>query len=188
MPPKQRITKEMLLSHAFDIAKEKGILAVTSRSVAQSVGCSIRPVFSQFPTMEELRKSTFEYTSNKFMQEILKNQDKPDFMTQTNIWLLNLARNEPRIFELLYLSESYTSSNLWDVMSEWECNRKIISAFEQKYGLTSTECKDIFQRAFFMLFGVAAMIAKGKIDISNEEVLDMIKRTVTQMTGSQKGQ
>ena len=187
MPPKQRITKEMLLSHAFNIARENGILAVTSRSVAKSVGCSIRPVFSHFPTMEELRKSTFEYTSSKYMQEILENQDKPDFITQTNIWLLNLARNEPEIFELLYLSDSYTSSNLWDVMMEWECNRKIISAFGQKYGLTSPECKDIFQRAFFMLFGIAAMIAKGKIDISNEEAMDMIKRTVSQMTGLSKG-
>lgn len=41
MPPRQRITKEILLDHAFQIAENKGISAVTSRSVAKSVGCSI---------------------------------------------------------------------------------------------------------------------------------------------------
>ena len=59
MPPKQKITEEILLSHAFQIAKEQGIDAVTSRSVAKSVGCSIQLVFSHFPTMEELRQATF---------------------------------------------------------------------------------------------------------------------------------
>lgn len=64
MPPRQKITKEILLDHAFQIAESKGISAVTSRSVAKSVGCSIQPVFSQFPTMEDLRQATFEYAES----------------------------------------------------------------------------------------------------------------------------
>lgn len=181
VPPKQKIAKELLLFHAFLIAKEQGISMVTSRSVAKSVGCSIQPVFSHFSTMEELRQATFEYASNKLMGEILENQDKPDFITKTNIWMLNLSRNEPKLFELLYLSDHFSTSNLWDVMMEWECNRKIFLAFEQRYQLTETESKDIFQRGFFMLFGIATMISKGKIDISNEEAIDMVHRTVAQM-------
>lgn len=188
MAPKQKIAKEMLLSHSFNIAKEQGISAVTSRSVAKSAGCSIQPVFSHFSTMEELRQATFEYASNKLMQEILLNQDKPDFITQTNIWMLNLARNEPKLFELLYLSDSFHSLNLWDVMMEWECNRKILFAFEKRYQLTNVESKDIFQRGFFMLFGIATMISKSKIAISNEEAIDMVQRTISQILTAKKGQ
>lgn len=121
------------------------------------------------------------------MQEILEHQDQPDFMAQTNIWMLNLARNEPNLFELLYLSDSFSSINLWDVMMEWECNRKILSVFEQRYQLTKTESKDIFQRGFFLLFGIATMISKGKIDVSNDEAIDMVQRTVYQMVTAKKG-
>lgn len=187
MPPKQKITKEMLLSHAFNIAKKYGISAVTSRSVANAIGCSIQPVFSHFATMEELRQATFEYACNKLMQEILEHQDKPDFMTQTNIWMLNLARNEPNLFELLYLSDCFDSSNIWDVQMKWECNQKMMSAMEQKYKLTEAECKDIFHRGFFMLFGIATMIAKSKIDMSNDEAINMVKKTVSEMTAARKG-
>lgn len=187
MPPKQRITKELLLSHARQIAKEHGISAVTSRSVAKSAGCSVQPVFSYFSTMQELRQATFEYTSSILMEEILQNQGKPDFIAQTNIWLLNLARYEPKTFELLYLSDNFNSLSLWDVMISWESNREIISAFEQRYQLSKEECKDIFQRGFFMIFGIATMIAKGKIDISNEEAVDMLQRTVLQMVNAKKG-
>lgn len=188
MPPKQKITKDLLLEHAFQIAKEQGIMAVTSRSVAKSADCSIQPVFSQFPTMEELRKATFEYACSKLMQEILEYQDSPDFINRTNIWLLNFARNEPKLFELLYLSDSFHSANLWDTMMEWESNQKMMSAVEQKYGLTQEECKDIFLRGFFMLFGIAALIAKGKIEVSNEEAVDMVQRTFMQMADSGKGE
>ena len=52
MPPRRKITKEMLLDHAFQIAESKGISAVTSRSVAKSVVSSVQPVFSQIPTKE----------------------------------------------------------------------------------------------------------------------------------------
>lgn len=187
MPPKQKITKEMILSHAFSIAKERGISAVTSRSVAKSIGCSIQPIFSHFPTMEELRQATFEYACNKLMQEILEHQDKPDFMTQTNTWMLNLARNEPNLFELLYLSDSFDSSNIWDVKMKWESNQKMMSAMEQRYKLTKAQCKDIFLRGFFMLFGIATMIAKSKIDMSNEEAIDMVKKTVSEMVAAEKG-
>lgn len=57
----------------------------------------------------------------------------------------------------------------------------------EKYGMTQEECKDIFQRGFFMLFGIAAMISKGKIKVSNEEAVDMVQRTFIQMIGSEKG-
>lgn len=187
MPPKQKITKETLLSHALTIAKEQGVSAVTSRSVARSIGCSIQPVFSHFPTMEELRQATFEYACNEQMKEILEFQNEPDFITRTNIWLLDLARNESKLFDLLYLSDSFHSVNLWDVMMEWDCNQKMISAMEQRYQLTKTEGKDIFLRGFFMLFGIATMIAKDKIDMSNEQAMDMVKRTVVQMVTAKNG-
>lgn len=80
MPPRRKITKEMLLDHAFQIAESKGISAVTSRSVAKSVGCSVQPVFSQFPSMEELRQATFDYACNKFVDEVLVFENQPDFM------------------------------------------------------------------------------------------------------------
>lgn len=187
MPPKQRITEETLLSHAYAIAKEQGIQAVTSRSVAKAVGCSIQPVFSHFPTMEDLRRATFEYACTKQMEEILAFQHEPDFMTRTNNWLLDLARDEPRLFELLYLSDSFESESLWDVMREWECNRSMMSAMAQKHRLAEAACEDIFQRGFFMLFGIAAMIAKSRIDMHNDEAIDMVKRTVIQMVAAERG-
>ena len=115
------------------------------------------------------------------MQEILQYQNEPDFMARTNYWFLNLARNEPNLFELLYLSNSYSTGSLWDVMMEWESNKRMVSAMADKYGISEKECKDIFLRGFFLLYGIATMIATNRMDISNEEAFDMMTRTIQEM-------
>ncbi len=181
MPPKKKITEEMLLSQAFHIAREQGIDAVTSRSVAAAVGCSIQPVFSHFATMEELRKATFRYASEKMMQDILQYQAEPDFMEKTCCFFLNLARNESNLFHALYLSNNYSQTNLWDVMLEWEVNKKMFASLASKDGIAEKECKDVFMRGFYLLYGIATMIATKQTELSNEEVIDMVKRTTGEM-------
>lgn len=186
MPPIPKIKKEDLLKCAYKIAEEKGIAAVTSRNVAELAGCSIQPVFSHFPTMEELRKAAFDYACHKLMDEILQHENQPDFLQFTNQWVLALARKRPNLFELLYLSNSFSQAGLWETILEWECNQKAITMFSEKCGMPETEAKDLFLRCFYMLFGIAAMIYANKIDISDEEALNMIQRTVQESLEAKK--
>lgn len=180
MPPVPRIKREDLLECAFQIAREKGIRAVTSRSVAEAAGCSVQPVFSHFPTMEELRKATYDYACRRLMEELLAHQEEPDFLTFADRWVLALARERPNLFELVYLSGQFEGAGLWETMMEWECNRRALSLFARRWGMEEGEAKDLFLRCFYMLFGMAAMIYADHIDLSDEEALAMIGRTVAE--------
>ena len=57
----------------------------------------------------------------------------------------------------------------------------MVSAMADKYGISEKECKDIFLRGFFLLYGIATMIATNRMDISNEEAFDMMTRTAQEM-------
>lgn len=188
MPPKQRITKEILLDHAIQIAESKGIFAVTSRSVAKSAGCSIQPVFSQFPTMEELRQATFDYACNIFVKEILAFEQKPDFFPQVTKCVLNLAKTKPNLFRMLYLSDGFKGNNLLDVMMTFESNNRIISKMMEIYCLNENVCKDILLRSFLLLLGICTMICVNHMEFSDEQVADMMKQTVTDMVAGAKGE
>lgn len=188
MPPKQKISKEMLLEHAFQIAKELGIGGVTSRSVAKSAGCSIQPVFSQFPTMEHLRQDTFDYACSKFVKEILLFEDQPDFFQRTTKWVIELARYQPNLFRLLYLSDGFKGNTFLDVMMDYESNQKIISKMTQLYQLEPDVCKDILLRSSLFLVGTGTMICMNHMDFSHEQVADMMKQTVSDMVqGAKRG-
>lgn len=187
MPPKQKITKDMILEQAFKITREKGIEAVTARSVAKEVGCSIQPVFCQFATMEDLKQGTFDYACTYLMAEIMRFKDEPDFAYRTSMWVINLARTEPKLFHLLYLSNSYKSEKLLNVMMNYESNRHVVSKMMETYNIDKETCKDIMIRSFLFLYGTATMIATNNINFTDDQVADMMKRTVEDMVSNIKG-
>lgn len=186
MPPRQKITKNMLLEQAFKIAEEQGIMAVTSRSVAKALGCSIQPVFSQFPTMEELRQATFRYACDIFVSDVLAFEDRPDFFKQVTNWVIDLARNRPNLFHLLYLSDGFSGNNFLEVMMGFESNKKMISKMAELYHLDENRCKDILFRSCLFLIGISTMICVNHMEFSNDQVEKMMKQTVSDMVNSAK--
>ena len=56
MPPKAKVTREMILQTVFQITREQGFEAVNARSIAESLNCSTRPIFTCYENMEELKK------------------------------------------------------------------------------------------------------------------------------------
>ena len=186
MPPKVKITRENLLECAYRIAEQAGIAAVTSRSVAKLAGCSIQPVFSHFPTMEALRKATFDYACKKFMEEVLCREEDPDFLSATTQWTVDLARNRPNLFRLLYLSGGLYGSSMADVMMRYESNEKMIRKMTQLYDLDPNRCKDILVRSCLFLTGICTMICENKVPFSDAQVADLMKRTVSEMVRGAK--
>ena len=182
MPPKQKITKEELLDCAFRITQQKGISAVTSRSVASLAGCSIQPVFSHFPTMEILRQETFQYACRRFMDEVLVFKGQPGFPALVSKWTLDLARNRPNLYKLLYLSDGFPHTSMAEMMMQFESNQEMISAMETNFGLSQKDCQTILVRSCLLLTGICTMICLNHIEISDEEALTMVSETVQDMT------
>jgi AcrR family transcriptional regulator len=176
----------MILDKAFHIVKENGIDAVTARSVAKALGCSIQPIFSQFSTMEDLKHETFEYACQNLMADILKFQDAPNFFSKASMWVIHLAREEKQLFHLLYLSNSYQSQNLLEVMLAYESNHKILKKMIEIYELDLETCSEILVKAFLFLHGTASMIYTNHIEFTDEQAARMIKQTVEDMVQGAK--
>lgn len=186
IPPKQRITKEFLLEKAFKIVKENGIDYLTARNVAKEAGCSIQPVFSQFESIEFFKQQTFEFACQKLMTEIIKFKESPDFFSKASMWVIHLAREEKHLFHLLYLSDSYRSENLSEVMLGYESNRDILSKMVKIYELDMDTCKDILIKGFLLLHGIATMISTNHIEFTDSQISLMMKQTVEDMVNGAK--
>ena len=181
VPPARKISKEVLLSCAYRIAEAQGISAVTSRSVAGLAGCSIQPVFSHFPTMEDLRQETFSYACQRFLQEILPFRKKPDFPALVSQWTLDLARHRPNLYKLLYLSDGFSKGSMEDMMMGFESNRQMAASLSAAYGLSEQDCQAILVRSCLLLSGICTMICINHMEISDREALTMVSETVEDM-------
>lgn len=51
MPPKAKITKDMIIDAAFEIARETGAENINARTVSKKLNCSTQPVMYHFATI-----------------------------------------------------------------------------------------------------------------------------------------
>ena len=70
MPPKQRITREMILQSAFTMFVNEGMAVVNARSVAKALGCSTQPIFSYFTGMQELKDALDEKAQEMYADKV----------------------------------------------------------------------------------------------------------------------
>lgn len=181
MPPRQKITKEMILEKGFELARKRGIETVNSRNIARELNCSTQPIFSQFKTMEDLRKGVFDFACNKFVGEVLKNSNDENFLGLTTKWYLNLLRNEQNLYKMLYFSSGFSESPLIELFLNYESNKQIILKLQKDYLLSREQCLDILLRSFVVLHGIGSLITFNKFEISDDEIVSIVRRTVIDM-------
>lgn len=103
MPPKQRITREMILERSFTMFCQEGMEAVNARSVAKALNCSTQPIFSYFTGMDDLKnalemkaKETFELALNNYETE-------GDPLLNVCRTYLHFGVMQPRLFAYLFM-------------------------------------------------------------------------------------
>lgn len=178
MPPSTKITREMILKTGYELVITSGIESVNSRSIAKMLGCSTQPIFSQFPSMEELRQGIHDFACQKFEEDVLCCVDSDFFMLSSYLKVINLAKNQKNIFKLIYLSEYCMGENFLNTRMNFESNKKIWHEIKLKYQVNDNECSDILERISLLVQGIATVIATSNIQYSDEQVIDIVDNTL----------
>ena len=67
MPPKPKFTKEEIVDKAFELVREKGFDALTSRELGNRLGSSARPIFTVFKDMNEVKSEVKKKAEDQLM-------------------------------------------------------------------------------------------------------------------------
>ena len=81
--PRQRITKDMVVNVAFEIARRDGIEKVMVKSIAAELGCSVQPIYSYCNNMDGLREDVGRKARNFVSEYIISHMDKADLFRST---------------------------------------------------------------------------------------------------------
>ena len=118
MPPKTRITREMVLDAAFEIARESGIESVNARSVSQRLGCSTQPVMYCFGTIESLREEVCRLAEEYQTKFIMPSNEGGGTMLDVGMGYVRFAAEEKHLFRLLFQSDHFSQQTLGDVVDD----------------------------------------------------------------------
>lgn len=186
MPPNQKISKEMILEAGYQLVRESGFENLNSRNVAKELGCSTQPIFSQFPSMEELRQNVHDYACEKFEQDVMRNVTSESFLRSSYFKVINLAKDESNIFKLIYLSKYCVGSDFLATRMNFRSNQSIWEELKSKYRLEDNQCTNTLERISLLVHGIATLIATANIKYDDEPIVNIVENTLNDIVNGFK--
>lgn len=170
MPPKAKITKEMIIDAAFEIARTEGAEKINARTVSQKLNCSTQPVMYHFATIEELKKAAYT-KSDWYHTEFLMNIKKPQEGMMLGIGLnyIRFAIEEPHLFRFLFQSGYAVENSLLEMIDSEEL-KPLLSVMQEAMGMNMEHTKEVFLTIALFAHGYASIIANNSLEYDEEVV------------------
>ena len=161
MPAIAKVTKEMIIDAAFEIAKEMGAENINARTVSQKLGCSTQPVLYHFKTIEDVRIAAHKKASEFHMHYVTNLSGKYERpMLEVGMRYIQFAVEEKNLFRFLYHSNYDTGVSL----SDWLTGKNFDSLFpilKRQAEVDEQQAYSIFSQIVLVTHGIASLLANN---------------------------
>lgn len=159
MPPKTQFEKETILDAAFEIACEEGFEAITARSVAGRLGCSVAPIYVNFAAIQDLTRAVVERVF-RLSQEYLDRQEGPNAFENIGLAGLAFARDYP-----VLVRELATKPNPWlrDYEAQDDAMIEMMGRDPELTGWSVEERRQLFLQMRAFQLGLTLLVANNQV-------------------------
>lgn len=179
MPPKPRITKEMVIEAAFAVAREAGWESINARTVSKKLNCSTQPVMYHFATIEELKAAAFERADAFHTAYLLDaSGNEAEIMLGIGLNYIRFAVEEPNLFRFLFQSGYAGGSSLLEMINSEEL-MPVLSAMQQGMKLDLEQTKEVFITLAMLVHGYASILLNNSLAFDEKLIAKHLKRAYT---------
>jgi len=177
MPPKFKFSKTEIIDAAFKLVREKGWTALSTRSLADELGSSARPIYSYFNSMEELEEKIAK-RGVALLYEYMVQERTGDPWQDHGIGYVMFAQTEKCLFRGLndekhikYYKEY--GELIWNTLTE------SLSDYMPFEGLSEEQIYQIQLTRWLLAHGLAFQVSTHPPDVWDDE-----KVVITMQQGS----
>lgn len=181
MPPKAKITREMILHTVLELTREAGFDAVNARSIAEKLQCSTRPVFTCYANMDALKREFLAFAYEYYQRYTAAWQDTAHAAPTLVLPLsyIEFAREEPRLFRLLFVDGmDLHMTKAADFYRESD-NEAGARAFSEAAGIDLERARGIFLDLFLYAHGIAVLTAEKKLALDRSHTERMVANVLS---------
>ena len=169
--PKQRITKEMVVSAAFEIARNDGMEQVMVKNIADRIGCSVQPIYSYCKNMEGLRQDVIMKVESFIGEYVTMHIDKDDIFGSTGKAYIQLAKEEPHLYKIFILHKRSGIASLEDLYQS-ETNPYIAGVIAEKLNISMEQAKKLHLNMLIYTIGIGTIFSVTTPGISVDEIYE----------------
>lgn len=171
MPPKNRFTRNEIISCALDIAEEGGLEAVTARAVASRLEASSKVIFGCFESMAKLQNEVVAAAYQKYLNEqtrLCESGEYPVYKA-SGMAYIRFARSHPKLFKILFMEISPP-----DEPQKLDELNRFAGMVSHNVGIDVDDARMFHLEMWVYVHGIATMIATGYLNWEVETVSRML--------------
>ncbi len=169
MPPKVKFQKEEIAAAALEVARKKGIDAVTAREVAKELRVSVGPIFTWFDTMEQLKAEVYALAREFYREYIERGLAAPVPFLGVGQQYLRFAREEPELYKLLFLTRPGGVSG--GAMEALRFSQELArDSLMRIYRMDADAADKYFRDLWLVVFSFATLIVTNDCPYTDEEM------------------
>ena len=175
MPPKTRITKDMIIQAAVEVARQSGHENINARTVSEQLHCSTQPVMYHFTTIDALKRAAYarvEHLHSAYMMTVLPEQDP---VLGIGLNYIRFAVEEPQLFRFLFQS-GYAKEHSLPEMIDSEELIPVLDAMQEGSGLSREKTRQVFLTVALFAHGYASIIANNGLEYDEKLVAAHLER------------
>lgn len=174
MPPKAKFTKQQITEAGLEIIRTEGMENLTARALGKKLGSSSCPIFTVFHNMEEVQKEILEAARKKYNEYTLNGLAQTPAFKGTGEQYIKFAKDEPKLFQLLFMSEKFDTLSVDERLSLDTYYKDIISSIQNQYQLSERSANKLYQHLWIYTHGIATLIATKVCVFTDKEISDML--------------
>lgn len=175
MPPRAKITKEMVLEAAFAVTRTEGAEHVNARTVSQKLGCSTQPVMYHFAKIEDMKKAVYKKADQFHTEYLLNTGSQEEVMLGIGVNYIRFAIEEPHLFRFLFQSGFAVENSVIEMIDSEEL-KPVLFVMQEAMGLDMEQTKEVFLTLAMFTHGYASVIANNALDYEEETVKVHLER------------
>lgn len=171
MPPKVKVTKDDIVKTAIELVREHGEEALGARAIAARIGSSTQPVFSNFATMEELRRAVIAAAYDIYLDFLRREAEGGKYPQYKSLGMayVRFAGEERELFRLLFMRDR-SGEDLAPALDFEQSVQMIMNA----NGVCEEKARLMHLEVWSCVHGIATMLATSFLPLGEELISDML--------------
>lgn len=176
MARKTKISREVILEHAFQMLLREGYSNINITALAREIGCSTQPIAWHFGNMDGLRTELLSYSLD-FLKNYysVEGSDVGSIMESIAHQYVKLAVEYPNLYKYIYISDHDGEKMLQITQSLRAKNKdKILQLLQEEYEIAEEQAKKYVMNLQIYVHGIASFIVTNVHVPAKETIMNMI--------------
>jgi AcrR family transcriptional regulator len=174
MPPKVKVTKEMVANASFEVVRERGHENLNTRTIAEYLGCSTQPVLYNFKTVEEIKKAAYEIADDYHTSFVMPKESDQNPLLSLGLNYVRFGHEEKNLFRFLFQTDMLGGMDMTALIENPEL-LGILNVMAKGIGCGVEEAKEVFMTFFCAVHGLASLHANNSVEYDEEENTKMLE-------------